>query len=207
MNRSPAVAGVLSVVFPGLGHLYGGAAHRAVALAAVFVALLQAAIHNAGGLIVLALPAVWLFAIVDAVRVAEESARAHDEGRTAEFRLDRNWAVGLVAAGVICTFAVIPGFEFVARLWPLALVGIGVQMLRGRPVVPRFGAGAAGAGGAAPPPPVAASPPPPRPAAATAAGTPTVTADAVPEPASGQSHEESAGKTATEGPDAGAGGR
>ena len=201
MNRSPAAAGVLSVVFPGLGHLYGGAAHRAVALAAVFVALLQAAIHNAG-LIVLALPAVWLFAIVDAVRVAEESARAHDEGRTAEFRLDRNWAVGLVAAGVICTFAVIPGFEFVARLWPLALVGIGVQMLRGRPVVPRFGAGAA-----APPPRVAQTPPPP-PAAATAAGTPTVTADAVPEPASGPSHEESAGKTATEGPGAaGAGGR
>ena len=201
MNRSPAAAGVLSVVFPGLGHLYGGAAHRAVALAAVFVALLQAAIHNAG-LIVLALPAVWLFAIVDAVRVAEESARAHDEGRTAEFRLDRNWAVGLVAAGVICTFAVIPGFEFVARLWPLALVGIGVQMLRGRPVVPRFGAG-----GTAPPPRVAQTPPPP-PAAATAAGTPTVTADAVPEPASGESHEESAGKTATEGPGAaGAGGR
>lgn len=200
MNRSPAAAGVLSVVFPGLGHLYGGAAHRAVALAAVFVALLQAAIHNAG-LIVLALPAVWLFAIVDAVRVAEESARAHDEGRTAEFRLDRNWAVGLVAAGVICTFAVIPGFEFVARLWPLALVGIGVQMLRGRPVVPRFGAG-----GTAPPPRVAQTPPPP-PAAATAAGTPTVTADAVPEPATGESHEESAGKTATEGTDAGAGGR
>lgn len=175
MNRSPAVAGVLSVVFPGLGHLYGGATHRAVALAAVFVALLQAAIHNQGGLIVLALPAVWLFAIVDAVRVAEESARAQDEGRPAVFRLDRNWAVGLVAAGVVCTFAVIPGMEFLARLWPLALVVIGIQMLRGRPVVPRFGADAGGAAG------------PPPPGAAAAAATTVVTPEAVPRPAAGES--------------------
>lgn len=174
MNRSPAVAGVLSVVFPGLGHLYGGATHRAVALGAVFVALLQAVVHNQGGLIVLAMPAVWLFSIVDAIRVAEESARARTEGRTAVFRLDRNWAVALVAAGIICTLAVIPGLAFVARAWPLALVAIGIQMLRGRPVVPRFGDGAAPGTPGAPPP-----------------GTPTVTAVVVEAPPG----KESAGAT------------
>ena len=174
MNRSPAVAGVLSVVFPGLGHLYGGATHRAVALGAVFVALLQAAIHGRGGLIVLALPAVWLFAIVDALRVAEESARAQAEGRRAVFSLDRNWAVALVAAGILCTLAVIPGLEFVARLWPLALVVIGIQMLRGRPVVPRFGEAAA---------PGAPGPPPgPAGAAGPAAGAAAVPATVVVEP-------------------------
>lgn len=182
MNRSPAVAGVLSVVFPGLGHLYGGATHRAVALGAVFVALLQAAVHNQGGLIVLAMPAVWLFAIVDAIRVAEESARARAEDRTAIFRLDRNWAVALVAAGIICTLAVIPGLAFAARLWPLALVVIGIQMLRGRPVVPRFGEGAA---------PGAASPPPPGPAA----GAPTFTPPGAPEPPGAGAGPESGEKT------------
>ena len=182
MNRSPAVAGVLSVVFPGLGHLYGGATHRAVALGAVFVALLQAAVHNQGGLIVLAMPAVWLFSIVDAIRVAEESVRARAEGRRAVFGLDRNWAVALVAAGIICTLAVIPGLAFVARLWPLALVAIGIQMLRGRPVVPRFGEGAApGTPGAPPPGP--------------AAGAPPVTAVVVEAPPGNGSGKESAGAT------------
>ncbi len=181
MNRSPAAAGVLSVVFPGLGHLYGGATHRAVALGAVFVALLQAAVHGQPWLL-MAMAAVWLFSIVDATRVAEESARARAEGRRAVFGLDRNWAVALVAAGIICTLAVIPGVAFVARLWPLALVVIGVQMLRGRPVVPRFGDGAA---------PGAPSPPPPGPAA----GTPTVTPPGAPEPPGAGAGPESGEKT------------
>lgn len=181
MNRSPAAAGVLSVVFPGLGHLYGGATHRAVALGAVFVALLQAAVHGQPWLL-MAMAAVWLFSIVDATRVAEESARARAEGRRAVFGLDRNWAVALVAAGIICTLAVIPGVAFVARLWPLALVVIGIQMLRGRPVVPRFGEGAApGTPGAPPPGP--------------AAGTPPVTAVVVEAPPGNGSGKESAGAT------------
>ena len=165
MNRSPAVAGVLSVVFPGLGHFYAGANHRAVALGAVCVAFLQAVNHTGGTLLMLALPAVWLFGIVDAIRVTEETARAAAAGRPAEVGIDRDWAVALVAAGVVCTFAVIPGLEFATRLWPLALVAIGIQILRGQPILPRGRADGAPPGetppGETPPGETPPAPPPP----------------------------------------------
>lgn len=154
MNRSPAIAGVLSVVFPGLGHFYAGANHRAIALGAVCVALLQAVNHTGGARLAPALPAVWLFGIVNAIRVTEESARAAAEGRPAKVGIDREWAVALVAAGVVCTFAVIPGLEFATRLWPLALVAIGIQILRGQRVFPPIEPDSA----APPPPPPAGGP-------------------------------------------------
>lgn len=166
MNRSPAIAGVLSVVFPGLGHFYAGANHRAVALGAVCVALLQAVNHTGGTLLVLAVPAVWLFGIVDAIRVTEETARAAAEGRAAKVGIDRDWAVALVAAGVVCTFAVIPGLEFATRLWPLALVAIGIQILRGQRILPLGGEGA-------PPPPPPAGGPPGGPGADSPVGAPS----------------------------------
>lgn len=169
MNRSPAIAGVLSVVFPGLGHFYAGANHRAVALGAVCVALLQAVNHTGGTLLMLALPAAWLFGIVDAIRVAEETARAAAAGRPPEVGIDRDWAVALVAAGVVCTFAVIPGLEFATRLWPLALVAIGIQILRGQPILPRGRSEAAAPGEPPPTPP----PPPPAEEADAPVGAPS----------------------------------
>ena len=168
MNRSPAIAGVLSVVFPGLGHFYAGANHRAVALGAVCVAFLQAVNYTGGTLLMLAIPAVWLFGIVDAIRAAEETARAAAAGRPPEVGIDRDWAVALVAAGVVCTFAVIPGLEFATRLWPLALVAVGIQILRGQPILPR-GRSEEAAPGDAPPP----APPPPPAEADAAVGTPS----------------------------------
>ncbi len=138
MNRSPAIAGVLSVLFPGLGHLYAGAVSRGFALAAIFFATLQTVIHTgfaAGGLAVLG---IWLFGILDAVRVAEETAQARAEGRRPDISLDRSWALGLVLVGAVAILAVIPGIGWTARLWPLLLLWIGVQHLRGRPVIPGF---------------------------------------------------------------------
>ena len=130
MNRSPGLAGVLSVVLPGLGHLYAGATARGLALAAAFVALLQ------GDALIAAVIAVWIFGIVNAIRTTEEVVRAHAEGRPAAVALDRNWAVGLMGAGVIATLTMIPELEWALRLWPLLLVWIGFQLLRGRPLIP-----------------------------------------------------------------------
>ncbi len=129
MNRSPGVAGVLSVVLPGLGHLYAGATARGLALAAAFVAVLQDEL-------VAAAIAVWIFGIVNAIRTTEELLRAHAEGRPAAISLDRNWAVGLIAAGVIATLAMVSELEWLLRLWPLILVWIGFQLFRGRPLIP-----------------------------------------------------------------------
>jgi hypothetical protein len=161
MNRSPGLAGVLSVLFPGLGHLYAGPTARGLALAAAFVALLQ------DELVPFVL-AVWIFGIVNAIRTAEEIVRAHAEGRPAAVSVDRNWATGLMAAGVLATLALIPELRWALRLWPLLLVWIGFRLYRGQPVIP-------GSASARPEPPGAA-PPGPEPAAPAPAGA------ALPEP-------------------------
>ena len=164
MNRSPGLAGVLSVLFPGLGHLYAGATARGLALAGAFIALLQEEL-------VPFVLAVWIFGIVNAIRTAEEIVRAHAEGRPAAVSLDRNWATGLMAAGVLATFALIPDLEWALRFWPLLLVWIGFRLYRGRPVIPgSAGAPAGGSGAPSPaaqPPAPAAAPPPAPPASAS----------------------------------------
>ena len=142
MNRSPGLAGVLSVIFPGLGHLYAGATARGLALAGAFIALLQEELVP----FVLAL---WVFGIVNAIRTAEEIVRAHAEGRPAAVSLDRNWAAGLMAAGALATFALIPDLEWALRFWPLLLVWIGFRHYRGQPVIP--GSPGPAAAGATPP--------------------------------------------------------
>ena len=142
MNRSPGLAGVLSVIFPGLGHLYAGATARGLALAGAFIALLQEEL-------VPFVLAVWVFGIVSAIRTAEEIVRAHAEGRPAAVALDRNWATGLMAAGVLATLALIPDLEWALRFWPLLLVWIGFRLYRGQPVIP--GSPGPSAAGATPP--------------------------------------------------------
>ena len=162
MNRSPGLAGVLSVLFPGLGHLYAGATARGLALAGAFIALLQEEL-------VPFVLAVWVFGIVNAIRTAEEIVRAHSEGRPPAVSLDRNWATGLMAAGVLATLALIPDLEWALRFWPLLLVWTGFRLYRGQPVIPGSPGTPAGGSGAAPPaqpPGVApAAEPPPAPAA------------------------------------------
>ena len=148
MNRSPALAGVLSALFPGLGHLYAGANHQALALAAMFAATLYGVTAGQDSApLVIALPAIWIFGVVSAVRFTEESHRARTEGREAAGSLDNRWAAALVAAGGLATLNLIPSLAFVLRLWPLLLIWVGVQMLRRKPLLPWVDFGGAPAGG------------------------------------------------------------
>ncbi len=131
MNRSPGWAGALSIFFPGLGHFYARATHRALALAASWVALLVSIGHHEG--LALLVAAVWVFGIVDAIRTAEEGIRASAEGREPAIGLDRRWAWGLVAIGVLAVLAATPALRWLIRLWPAILIGIGIRILRDRP--------------------------------------------------------------------------
>ena len=138
MNRSPGIAGILSVVFPGLGHFYAGATPRGFALAGGFLAFLQGAVNHATATAIAA-PAlflVWLFGIVDAIRVTEETIRARAAGEEPDVGLDRRWAIGLVVAGGIAVLSLVEQFTWLIHLWPLLLIWSGVQMLRGQPIVP-----------------------------------------------------------------------
>ncbi len=152
MNRSPALAGVLSALFPGLGHLYAGANHQALALAAMFAAVLYGVTAGQDSApLVIALPAIWIFGVVSAVRITEASHRARTEGREAAGSLDNRWAAALVAAGGLATLNLIPSLAFVLHLWPLLLIWVGLQMLRRKPLLPWVDFGGTPAAGSPPP--------------------------------------------------------
>ncbi len=131
MNRSPGWAGALSVIFPGLGHLYARATHRAIALGAAWIALLGSAAHHEG--LVLMIAALWVFGIVDAVHTAEEAIRAAAEARDPDIGLDRRWAWGLLAVGALAVLAATPILRWLIRLWPVILIVVGIRILRDRP--------------------------------------------------------------------------
>ena len=131
MNRSPGLAGVLSVIFPGLGHLYAGATARGLALAGAFIALLQEELVP----FVLA-PLGVRHRERDPDRGGDRARATPRAGPAAAVSLDRNWAAGLMAAGALATFALIPDLEWALRFWPLLLVWIGFRLYRGQPVIP-----------------------------------------------------------------------
>jgi hypothetical protein len=79
-KKSPALAGFLSVFFPGLGHLYLGLYQRAFLLAGVFCFAIFAATHGPGEFFGPVIAFVWFFGIFDAVR----QARAVNLGQVAE---------------------------------------------------------------------------------------------------------------------------
>jgi len=140
-GRSPFTAAFLSLLFPGLGHLYAGAPNRALAFATapvLLVALLAGIVLRLGqnelvGLVLnpLLLSSVFAFnvvallyrlvAIVDAYRVAEylNAFSAAGDGRLGPARIPRN---PLSIAGLLAVVLVMAGSHVVvARYDMLAL--------------------------------------------------------------------------------------
>ena len=75
-KKSPGLAGVLSAIFPGLGHLYLGLYQRAFKIAAAFVVCIWlVSVGFMGGhmapLFGMGIAFVWFFGIIDAVRQAK----------------------------------------------------------------------------------------------------------------------------------------
>jgi hypothetical protein len=123
-KKSPGLAGVLSAIFPGLGHLYLGLYQRAFKIAAAFVGCIWLVTVNFMGghltpLFGMGIAFVWFFGIIDSVR----QAKAINTG-------------GYVAAG-----GVAPSVATVLRrtsesmaglTWGVILVGIGALWLLDR---------------------------------------------------------------------------
>jgi LCP family protein required for cell wall assembly len=134
--RSPFTAAFLSVIFPGLGHLYAGAPMRALGFAAppiLLVALaggvvirmdrlqlLGAFVSLVGAIFVFNLLALAyrLVAIVDAYRVAEylNAHAASGDGRLGRARLPRN---PLSIAGLLAVVLVMAGSHVVVARYDL----------------------------------------------------------------------------------------
>jgi len=118
-QKSPGLAGVLSGLFPGLGHLYLGLYQRAFKIAGAFVGCIW--LVSAGfmrghlaPLFGMGIAFVWFFGIIDAVRQAKAIN------------------AGYVAAGSVAVPPRRASESMAALTWGVILVGIGALWLLDR---------------------------------------------------------------------------
>ncbi|HEY7821016.1 MAG TPA: DUF5668 domain-containing protein [Vicinamibacteria bacterium] len=155
MKRSPSAAVFLSLL-PGLGHVYVGQAAKGFLLGLSFVLAIRLADEGSGPFGVF-IPFILFYAMVDAHRAAVEWNRRAAAGLpppgSSDLGLTRWWGYILIGLGVLFTLENFDLFDFdwLWRLWPLALIAIGVYVLRRR-AEPEVSA-------PLPPPPEPATPP------------------------------------------------
>ncbi|TDI48358.1 MAG: hypothetical protein E2P02_01135 [Acidobacteria bacterium] len=156
MKRSPATALWLSML-PGAGHVYVGQASKGFLLIVLFACAIQLADHAA--FFGVMIPFIWLFGLIDAYRSAQEHNLLVETGRPlpkpAAFAFTRWWGWGLIGLG---TVFFVDNFgwldiEWIWRIWPLGLIGLGVYILK-QPNVPQSDITAES------PPPIPATPDP-----------------------------------------------
>ncbi len=115
-KKSPGLAGILSGIFPGLGHLYLGLYQRSFKVAAVFVGCIWAVSSGFMGghltpIFGMGIAFIWFFGIIDAVRQAKaiNSGQVETAGLASEPTLraarestsSLTWGVILVGLGTL----------------------------------------------------------------------------------------------------------
>lgn len=150
-KKSPGLSGVLSAIFPGLGHLYLGLYQRAFKIAAAFVvAIWLTSIRFMGGhltpLLGMGIAFVWFFGIIDAVRqskainsgLVDAGALAASERaalrRAPESMAGLTWGVILVGIGTLWLldrYVDLDAFWAAVEDWlaPVAFIALGVILI------------------------------------------------------------------------------
>lgn len=143
--KSPALAGILSVIFPGAGALYNGNYLKGIIMIIVFAGLVS--IQGRGGqpFVALLLAGFYIFQIIDAINEAK-STRILTETTTAEASSPAktggdnevaaasgsiSWGIILILLGslfLLANFDII-SYESFIDYWPLILVGLGLKLV------------------------------------------------------------------------------
>ncbi|HEK84905.1 MAG: LiaI-LiaF-like domain-containing protein [Candidatus Saccharicenans sp.] len=141
-SKSPALAGILSAIFPGTGALYNGNYLKGILLIIIFAGLVS--IQGRGGqpFVGLLLAGFYFFQIFEAINEAKKistEAETNSENKItvkAEVQVSRpsgsiSWGIILILLGglfLLANFEVISYDSFI-RFWPLFLVGIGLKLI------------------------------------------------------------------------------
>lgn len=134
MKRSPAAAVWLSLI-PGAGHIYVGQVTKGIVLIVVLGSVIQMVSRGADGFGIV-IPFIWLYAMLDAHRAAVEGNRRIASGRelspSTEVAPGKWWGYLLIGLGVLFLLESMDliDFEWIWRLWPLGLIGLGIYVLR-----------------------------------------------------------------------------
>jgi hypothetical protein len=143
--KSPTLAGILSIIFPGTGALYNGNYLKGIVLIIIFAGLVS--IQGRGGqpFVALLLAGFYIFQIIDAVNEAK-SAKVQPEtaGQTGLKAVELpgtmettnpsgsiSWGIILLLLGglfLLANFDIIT-YESFIDYWPLILVGLGLKLV------------------------------------------------------------------------------
>lgn len=141
--KSPALAAILSFIFPGTGALYNGQFSRGILYMVIFAGLITMQRHGSGQpFLGLMLAGFYIYQVIDAVNQArlinERAAGAKPEAVAAAAAGEATapsgsvfWGVVLVVLGgvlLLANFDVIR-YDTIFDFWPLAVMGIGLKLV------------------------------------------------------------------------------
>jgi len=132
--KSPGLAALLSLLFPGVGQVYNGQVAKAVVFFLVFVSCIYATAEIDPMPFALFIPFAFLFNIVDAYRSADLINVRHAGGAPLEEDTGLEspvWGATLVVLGLVLllnNLGWLP-LESLRRLWPAALIVAGAALL------------------------------------------------------------------------------
>ena len=131
--KSPGLAFLLSLLFPGMGQVYNGQPAKALGFFFAFASAIYAVAEISPLPFALFIPFVYLYNIVDAWRTGvlinnRGTAAALPEEDVAE---SPAWGAGLVVLGVVFLFHNLGWLDLsrLSRLWPALLIIVGAAVL------------------------------------------------------------------------------
>jgi len=155
--KSPGLAALLSMMFPGVGQVYNGQQTKAVVFFFVFVSAIYATVTVDPMPFAFLIPFTWLFNLVDAYRSADAINLRHAGGEVVKEEDGVEspvWGGALVLAGLLLLLNNLGWLpvDALRRLWPVALIAVGGVLLWGSfkrreaPAAPPAAEGSAEAG-------------------------------------------------------------
>jgi TM2 domain-containing membrane protein YozV len=141
--KSPALAAILSIIFPGTGALYNGQISRGILYIVIFAGLVTMQGHGTGQpFLGLMLAGFYVFQIIDAVNQArainDRAAGAKPESAPSAAETEMPapsgsifWGALLVVLGgvlLLANFDVIR-YDTIFDFWPVAVIGIGLKLV------------------------------------------------------------------------------
>lgn len=131
--KSPGLAFLLSLIFPGLGQIYNGQPAKALGFVCAFISAIYAVAEINPLPFALFIPFVYLYNLVDAWRTGvlinnRGLGEALPEDDVAE---SPAWGAGLVVLGTVFLFHNLGWLDLsrVARFWPALLIIVGATIL------------------------------------------------------------------------------
>jgi TM2 domain-containing membrane protein YozV len=135
-RRSPALAAFLSLIFPGLGHLYNGEIGKGLAFFSAFATCIFVLAESDGGVFFgLLVPFIIFYNVIEAYRSAE---RINLMSLSGAARLDEpasnalwGWSLVVMGSLLLAHNLGLFRFQWIAKMWPLLMIAAGVALLRG----------------------------------------------------------------------------